>query len=135
MQKYFHLDSEYRNRWQEYSLADGRVMDSRQINWRHVDWERVVRIDLHIHGKNYYVDCKHSNFLFFMCFRWAGWEWIRDIKRKINLWTIGWSDGEKCFLVDIDFKTGEFKKRYIAQLSQFKEHIHPRIDRSLLCLQ
>lgn len=132
MQKQLHLDSIYRNRWQEYHLADGRVMDSRVINWRHVEWEKVVKISVHVVGKKYHVDCQHSNFLFFMCFRWGGSEKANGVRKEIYLWTIGWSDGWKCFLVDIDFKTGDFKKRYTAPLAVFQSHIHPRIDRSRL---
>jgi len=126
------LDSAYRDRWQEYHLSDGLVMDSRVINWRRVEWEKVVKIVVNICGKRLHVDRQHSNFLFFMCFRWAGQEWANGVQKKISIWTIGWSDGERCFLVDIDVKTGEIKKKYISKLSEFSAHIHPRIGRSKL---
>ena len=34
-----HLDSIYRNRWEEFGLADGTVEDSRIKNWREVGWD------------------------------------------------------------------------------------------------
>jgi hypothetical protein len=67
-----HLDSIYRDRWQEYCLADGRVFDSRQINWRLVEWEKVVSITTHIRGKTYLTHCKHPSHRFFVIYRWGG---------------------------------------------------------------
>lgn len=131
--KVLHLDSEYRRRYQEYHLADGTVKDSREINWRQVDWEKVVKIITYMNGNKHVSKCNDPYFKFFMCFRWGGREAQYNAKKeyightKINLWTTGWTDGKTCFLMDIDFYTGKCVKEYKAPLKMFKSHIHPRV--------
>jgi hypothetical protein len=122
MIKALHLDSEYSRHWQEYYTSDGKMYDSRFVNWRQVDWEKVVRIDTNIKGNNHSINCNHSSFLFFMCFRWGG----KHNKKPIHIWTTGWTDGIKCFLTDIDFHTGIVIRNYESRLSNFNSHIHPR---------
>jgi hypothetical protein len=127
-----HLDSEYRRRWQEYYLSNGTVKDSRQINWRNVEWEKVVRIDTFINGKKHSVTCQDHRFKYFMCFRWGGVKPVYEngaykSHGNIAIWTVGWTDGTTCFLKDIDFFTGDHIKDYISPLSNFKGHIHPRV--------
>ena len=136
--KYLHLDSEYRNRWVEFHLANGTVEDSRSKNWRQVAWDQVVRIVCCMVGKVHQVDCKGPGFRAFLNFRWGGREATFDKKgkyvghREIKIWTIGWTDGRYCFLKDIDFYTGKYVKGYIAPLSQFMGHIHPAVRRRVL---
>jgi len=137
MEKQLHLDAEYRRRWQEYHLADGRVMDSRQINWRNVEWEKVVKIVTHIEGQSYAVDARESTFLFFMNFRWGGSEPIYKLgkfagRKAIKIWTVGWTDGTRCYLADLDFYTGALVKKYVEPLKKFIQHIHPRVAIKLL---
>lgn len=128
-----HLDSEYRNRWIEFHLADGTVEDSRLKNWRQVAWNQVICLSAHLLGQVHEVDCKGANFKAFMNFRWGGQEaiYIDDGQyirhRPLKIWTIGWTDGQLCFLKDIDFYTGKFIKGYVAPLFQFKGHIHPLV--------
>lgn len=133
MQKHrFHglaLDSEYRDRYQLYHTADGKVFDSRVINWRQVDWEKVVKIETFIRDQRHEVTCKDPRFAFFMVFRWAGQEWVNGKRIPVNVWTQGWSDGTKCYLMDIDFKLGVKTAEYTAPLSKFEAHIHPRVQR------
>lgn len=130
----FHLDSEYRRRWEEYHLANGEVINSCNINWRQVEWEKVVRLVASVEGHRYEITpIEKTNFKFFMRFRWGGQEAKFNSNgkfkgyKKINIWTIGWSDGEKCYLRDIDFYTGNLIKKYETPLTQFKQHIHPRV--------
>ena len=136
--KYMHLDSEYRNRWVEFHLADGLIEDSRLKNWRQVAWEQVIRIVVHMVGGVYQVDCKGHGFRAFLNFRWGEREATFDKNgkytghREIKIWTIGWTDGQRCFLKEIDFYTGEYIKGYIAPLSQFMSHIHPSVRQRVL---
>lgn len=129
-----HLDGEYRRRWQEYHLFDGTVFDSRKINWRDIKWEKVRKIVTNVNKRIHVMVTDDSAFKCYMCFRWAGREAIYDNDGKflhqkpINVWTHGWTDGENCFLVDIDFFTGDEIKKYTAPLNEFKAHIHPRIN-------
>ena len=128
-----HLDSEYRNRWIEFHLANGTVEDSRLKNWRRVAWNQVIHLSAHLLDHVHQVDCKDPCFKAFMNFRWGGQEAIYNRggkylgPRKVRIWTIGWTDGQLCFLKDIDFYTGQLIKNYTAPLSQFRGHIHPLV--------
>lgn len=134
----FHLDSEYRNRWEKFYLANGVIEDSRLKNWRQVAWDQVIFIEAHLLGHIHRVDCKGLGFKAFMNFRWGGAEARYNKSRKyighkpINIWTIGWTDGENCFLKDIDFYKGELIKEYKAPLQQFRGHLHPAVRDKVL---
>ncbi|OEU67545.1 MAG: hypothetical protein BA863_12335 [Desulfovibrio sp. S3730MH75] len=130
--KKLHLDSEYRDRWIEFHLADGTIEDSRLRNWRQVNWSQVIRIVAHLRKHTHIVKSTDPRFLTFMNFRWGGQEAMYGAgeyigHRQIKIWTIGWTDGVQCFLKDIDFKTGQLIKDYTAPLSLFPGHIHPDI--------
>ena len=133
MKRKLHLDSEYRDRWEIFHLANGTTEDSRLKNWREVAWSQVIQITVHILGQVHVVNCKHPGFKAFMNFRWGGFGHVgtsqgKPIKREpINIWTIGWTDGKVCFLKDIDVSTGAFIKDYATSLSQFKAHVHPDV--------
>jgi hypothetical protein len=122
-----HTDDIYRERFQQYVLADGRVRDSRQINWRLVEWEQLAAVVTQIRGKRYLTHCKHPDFKFFVVYRWAGQEHVNGKPRPIRQWAVGWSNGAHCFMTDIDFKTGETVGRYVVPVAAVSEHIHPRI--------
>lgn len=136
--KKLHLDSEYRNCWIEFHLADGTVEDSRLKNWRQVVWGQVVYMTAHLCGYVHSVSCEHLNFKTFMNFRWGGQEASFDSAGvysghiPIKIWTIGWTDGTDCFLKDLDFYTGKLIKNYISPLPQFKTHLHPDIMAEVL---
>jgi len=131
--KYLHLDSMYRNRWEEFYLLNGTVEDSRLKNWREVAWDQVVQIQAHLLNHVHTVDCNGPGFKAFMNFRWGGQEAKYDKAGKytghkpIKIWTIGWTDGESCFLKDIDFYLGGLIKEYKAPLQLFKRHLHPAV--------
>lgn len=127
-----HLDSEYRRRWQEYHTADGKTFDSRLINWRQVEWEKVIGIDTYMNSYKHSVSCSDPRFRFFLCFRWGGQEpvykhGVFEKYRRIKIWTIGWADDTTAHLMDIDFYTGKHIKNYTTPLKDFSMHIHPRI--------
>src|SRR6056297_719670 len=124
-----HLDNIYRKRYQEYVLSTGEIADSRKINWRHVEWEKVISIRTYLRGNMFEVSCFHKpDFKFFMNFRWAGREALGNKKYKeLKIWTVGYSDGSICYLTDYDFKMGNFIKEYKMSLRELKGHIHPRI--------
>lgn len=126
-EKYFHLDSEYRGRFQEYHMAGGRVYDSRQVNWRQIEWEKVVGIVTNIRDKKYLTHSNHPDFKFFVVYRWAGINYDTGRPVKIREWAVGWSNGEKCFMTDIAFKTGEVVRQYVKPVSEIERHIHPRV--------
>lgn len=113
-------------------MADGQVADSRKINWRQVEWEKVIKIVTHMDGRAYDVDCSgRPQHKFFMCFRWGGRravfkDGVFSGHKPIHVWTQGWTDGEMCELQDIDFFTGAAMK-YTAPLTDFTSHIHPRV--------
>lgn len=133
-----HLDSEYRDRWVEFHLANGTVEDSRLKNWQQVAWGQVVHMTAHLCGHIHSISCKHPSFKTFMNFRWGGQEASFDSAGvysghiPIKIWTVGWTNGFDCFLKDIDFRTGQFIKDYREPLSQFKAHLHPDIAARVL---
>ena len=129
-----HLDNEYRDRWEEYYLSDGKTKDSRKINWRDVEWEKVKKIGIFIRDRKHFIDKRgKNNFKGFMRFRWGGREAIYDDKgryqrhKEINIWTFGWTNGKTAFLKDIDFKTGNLIKTYQMRLSEIRSHVHPNL--------
>ena len=135
--KYLALDSEYDKTpaWEMYYLADGTIKDSRLINWRRVEWEKVVKIEMYIKNKKHVFACAgKSRFLFYLRFRKARKTTIlsydgknRRTVRK-NLWVAGWTDGEKCYLTEIDFDTGNIVKRYTCRLKDIPSHIHTNVQ-------
>jgi hypothetical protein len=133
MAKYLHLDSEYRDRWEEFYLSDGRVEDSRLKNWREVEWEKVKKIAVHLRDKTHIFTDQQPGFKFFMNFRCGGREARHDEKGKfmgfkpINTWVVGWTDGKACFLTEMDFKGGHVIKRFTMPLGELQNHIHPRL--------
>jgi len=120
------LDNIYKNRWQEYYLADGRKFDSREIYWRVLPWNQVVQIITYIRDKKYLTHSKHPDFKFFVIYRWAG----IDARKEINEWAVGWSNGKNCFMTDIDFKTGKIVRQYVVPVNKVKGHIHPTVNRA-----
>jgi hypothetical protein len=126
--KKLHLDSEYRDRWIEFHLLDGTIEDSRLKNWREVDWNRVVQITVHMLNHVHVIRNSGKGFLTFMNFRWGGFAGHVPIK----IWSVGWTDGENCFLKDISFYNGELLKEYITPLSMFKGHLHPDVKDRVL---
>lgn len=132
--KEMHLDSMYKRHWEEYHLSDGRIEDSRVKNWRNVEWEKVVRVVFHLRGYRYEIDCKNKpTFVGFMRFRCGGSEPTYKLgkftgRKKIHTWVLGWTDGDKCFLKEVDFYTGLEIRTYVQPLAQLKGHIHPRLS-------
>jgi len=127
------LDNIYRERWQEYILADGRKFDSREIYWRQLPWEQVISVVTHIRGKTYLTHCNHSDFKFCVVYRWAGMDWQHNEKHRIKQWAVGWSNGERSFMTDIDFKTGKIARQYVVDNAEIAGHIHPHCG-GKLCL-
>lgn len=69
----------------------------------------------------------------FMNFRWGGQiaqyneqkEYIGH--KEVKVWTVGWTDGEKHYLTDIDFHSGEKIAEYEAPYAEYINHVHPAI--------
>lgn len=128
------LDSEYRDRFVEFHMYDGEILNSQVINWRHVKWNEVIKLRMYMRGRWYEVDCKDKpTFKFFMNYRWAGvtWDTVNgELKRrKINSWAIGWSDGKRQFCKEVDFQTGDLVREYEGELLPDSENIHPMVKK------
>lgn len=138
-----HLDNIYRRHHILFVLNDGRVEDSRQKNWRDVEWEKVKRLVVSIKGADHVIEQHPKAHKFFLCFRQVVDGPVTDdrglivfdrsegqkslVRRQKHIWTVGVTDGRTCFLVDIDFHTGRKINEYIRPLSAIRGHIHPRI--------
>ena len=135
---YKHLDSEYRDKWEEFTLEDGTVEDSRLKNWRDVAWEKVVKIKVHLGKHTYTSNNTGQGFLAFMNFRWGGSGPLYDANGEyightpLDIWTIGWTNGKSCFLMDLDVPTGKLLKVYTEPLSVFQSHLHPNVKDTVL---
>ena len=127
------LDTEYKFRWIEFHMADGTVLDSRHINWRHVMWDRVVKLVVNIRDQITEIDCKHPGFKCFVNFRKHS---TRNKPREDGKgyheteeylsWVVGWTDGEFCYLTEVSFHTGFIERKYVKKLDDLLGHIHPR---------
>lgn len=138
--RYLALDSEYDRTpaWEMYYLADGTVRDSRFVNWRRVEWEKVVRIEVFLKNRKHVFDCKDkASFLFFMRFRKSRTtttvKYDGKGRKKIykNPWVIGWTDGQKCYLTELDFDTGNAIKNFTCNLQEYASMIHPRVQNAV----
>ena len=127
------LDTEYHLRWVEFHMADGTVLDSRHINWRHVMWDRVVKLVVSIRDHRTEVHCMHPGFKCFLNFRKVSL--VRRMREdgkgyhdpeEFLVWTIGWTDGQVCHLVDVSIHTGFVVKKYVKKLDDILGHVHPR---------
>jgi hypothetical protein len=127
-----HLDNIYRNRWQEYELADGTAFDSRTINWRDVPWGQVARIRTVIAGQAHEVDqAGKPGFKGFMCFRFYGEkrEVVAGEPRLsvVQEWAVGWTDGARHHLEVYDFYTGHKVREESVPFAEYQNHVHPAI--------
>lgn len=126
------LDSDYRARWEEYHLADGTVKDSRYTYWRDVQWERVIKLVVNIRNNRFEV-AMQPNHKAFIRYRTQGrlphWDsgGEYDGRRVEDCWVFGWTDGEKCFMREVNFKTGKLEREFVEPLAKNKNHLHPRI--------
>jgi len=128
-----HLDSEYRRRWEEFELSDGTIKDSRYINWRDVEWDKVVKVTVFMNGKEHSVKKKVLRFKGFLNFRVGGKVAQYDEDKKytghkdVHEWVIGQIIGKEAHLKYIDFYTGDLIKETKENIDIFKNHIHPKL--------
>lgn len=136
MSDYKHLDSEYRKCWETFLLSNGILENSREKNWRDVEWEKVTKITAYLQGKEYSISSDDKkDFAGFLNFRNAGLEAQYDEDKKyighktIHEWVIGWMDKENAYLTTIDFYTGNCLSENVqVPIDRVKNHIHPRLS-------
>ena len=117
------LDIGYRKKWEEYHLDSGVVMDSRYVDWKDVEWERVVSLVLVIRDQRYEVKNTDPNFVAFVRYRT---DHIGGAQRHES-WVVGWTDGKVCYLNEFNFKDGTLLKNFVRPLAEVKAFIHPRV--------
>ena len=131
-----HLDNEYRNHYQRFYTASGKWWDSRVTNWREIDWENVIKIEVYIKGNRHVFRITDlPKVLGFLNFRWGGVHKVYDRANlkwealPIRVWTVGYIlPKNRCLLTDIDFHTGKIvKEGYKGKVKTFKAHVHPRL--------
>ena len=129
------LDNIYNKKYEIFTLEDGTEYTSKDINWRCIEWERVIKITVINREKTYVFDKKDSEG-FINC-RYGGYEkeWFNkeDLKKFrwkiIHIWVIGLIYDNRVKITEIDFKTGEILNEVWEPLSKFKPHIHPRLNK------
>lgn len=125
-------DDKYKHRWIEWYFWDGSMLDSRNVNWRHIHWEKIVRMKMRIREHEWEVDNKDPRFRYFLCFRKeiTGPVYRHGVftgRNKDQRWVMGWSDGETAHLRDFCFQTGELVREYEHPMSRIPGQIHPRV--------
>lgn len=137
-------DRDNPRQWQSYHYADGRVLTSRQINWRNVDLPALVEVQFHIKGEEWglrRIDCP-SSFREFVAFRTAGSDLHfvreRDGTQRLETiphqsWTLGFTDGETEYLDSFCWKSGRHLERYTLprDYARYPDHFHPMSRRVL----
>lgn len=139
------LDSEFKRQYETYTMADGKVYDSREINWHDIkNWDECVEITAHIKGHEYTASNKDKTgkvwpgFISMVRFRNGGFEqyynettkeWMR---KPIDQWCIGWTDGEKAYVAEIDFHTGKLLRTYAEDMKAIRNvTYHPSLKGKL----
>lgn len=132
------LDNTYRKHYQLFHLNNGTVIDSREKNWREVEWEKLDKLEIIMKGHQYEITKEgKDNFKGFVTFRSAGFinktvnyktGKVIEPGKRIHTWTIGWTDGIKCFLKEINFFTKKLINEYECRLDEAMGHIHPRLN-------
>lgn len=114
-----HLDSLYRRRWELY-YTPNKIYDSREINWKQIPKDEVIKIEMYVEGHIYIIDNTDPSFKGFIRWRWGGFEF--NGKVKIDIWTAGWHDGTTCHMTEVQFKDGSMERKEY-QLKDYKVHL------------
>lgn len=127
-----HLDSEYNRHFLTFTLRDGRVLSSCEVNWREVELDAIEILTLSIRGKTHSINRQdYPTFVEFVHFRTEAvlhpcvdGAFIPMMDRE---WIIGWTDGEREYCAVFDFATGDLKHHmeYERNRSLFDSHFHP----------
>ncbi len=128
----YHLDNIYNRRWQKFHLADGSYKDSRELHWRQVAWENVVKLEVQVRDYLHEVlpGPAHKGFI---TYRTSGIEWVdgepgkKRIPRGARSWYIGWLNETHAHVKQIDFQTGFVKTEEVIPIERVEAHIHPRL--------
>lgn len=128
-----------RERFFVVHLDDGRILNEHQVgSWANVPIHKVVTLQVRICGKHWSLDrntlsSKFQEFIYF-CSALSG---MGSHVRKMATGedetisrTIGWTDGEREYLLEIDERTGKKLRSYVVpaiihrhHLSKFKSKI------------
>jgi hypothetical protein len=105
-------------------MADGSTISSCRLNWREVEWEKVVKIELHKGGPIFSISATvDPTFKGFMHFRYGGCA----NGREVDSWVIGWTDGIECYLFEVDVRLGLVLQDFKQPLKELLAHLHPRL--------
>ena len=131
-------DRDQARQWMSFHQADGRVLTSRQINWRNVPLAELVEVQFHIKGETWglrRIDLP-SSFLEFVVFRTGGSD-LRVVQEPtgprveiipFNSWSLGWTDGLTEYLDTFCWKSGRALGRFVGPRdpARFPSHFHPQ---------
>jgi len=140
-------DRDSPSQWMDYVYADGRVLTSRQLNWRNVDLRILVEVRFHIKGAIWGLrrsDCP-STCVELVVFRTAGSDFriVTDPNHSQRFeviphmsWCLGWTDGQTEYLDRYCWKSGRHLERFTLprDYSRFPDHFHPMSGRALATL-
>lgn len=122
------LDNTLRDREIRYYMADGSACSSRDIYWRALVWENVVKIEMTIRKQSYRV-LPGPGHLGFITYRTSALEWSQKKHTRYNrdTWLIGYLDATHAHMTEVYFKTGALKGHLVKPIKEIETHIHPRL--------
>lgn len=128
-----HLDREYNRHFLLFTCRDGRVLSSRDVNWKDIELDAIEILTLSIRGKVFSINRRdYVGFLEFVHFR------TDSIKHPFidgvyvpttdRTWAIGWTDGDREYCWIFDFATGHLleQREYERNIALFESHFHPQ---------
>lgn len=128
----YHLDDIYRWQWKEFHFADGTIKDSRQVHWRQLPWERVVKVVLCIKGRRYEINPGKRIHNGFICYTNKYFLTRLDIRGNPfratkRAWVAGYLTETHANMIEVAFKSGLFMRRIRVPISEVESHVHPRL--------
>lgn len=126
-------DDIYVNRYVIFHYPDGKKISSRDANFHQINLALIIMLELCIKGKSYRIRKTDlpSTFVEFIHFRSKGIKFIVNnenltVPDEYNSWSIGWTDGAREYLCEVDFQTGNLIQNYDQPVSKARRtHFHP----------
>jgi len=128
---------EARHKYIEYHMEDGVIRSSKEVYWKDIGWDKVVKIVIKLKNNCYEINNSNPCFKFFLNFRMANYIPI-CINGKlmgheiIEDWVIGWSDGVFAYLKSYNFKTCLKTKEWVQPISELLPHVHELVSHKIL---
>ncbi len=129
------IDSHLRYKYIKFITLDGKEYKSTDHHFFDVPLNKIVSIEVNLKYEKHFLSVANlpSTFVEFVHFRSGGIETKitengESVSKQIDTWTIGWTDGEKEYLTEYDFKTSNILRSYVIERNNLLHptHFHPQ---------